>query len=241
MARFLILEWIFFKPGDDQARQGSDKEIKIQERDESKHPEQGSPESTKVPSPQQTSPAKPGEPVQKAPQRRSRKRTRHRRRSQAPHRIVIRSGELEFEVDSFDAAVATITKLVTATKGGFVATVNSDKLANGKVRGSVVVRVPPDQLDKFVLDLRKELGKTGELKNQRIGSQDITKQYTDLESRLRAARTMEERLLTIIKDGKGADQGPARWRKRSWASGARRSRRWKASCATTATMVALAR
>src|SRR5262249_59622151 len=47
------------------------------------------------------------------------------------------------------------------------------------------------------------LGKGGELKSQRIGSQDITKQYTDLESRLRAARAMEERLLQIIKTGKG--------------------------------------
>src|SRR6202035_4409931 len=37
----------------------------------------------------------------------------------------------------------------------------------------------------------------------RIASQDVTKQYTDLESRLRAARTMEERLLRIIKEGKG--------------------------------------
>jgi uncharacterized membrane protein len=120
-----------------------------------------------------------------------------------PRKIIIRSGELEFEVDSFDASVTTIMRLVSATKGGFVATINSDKLANGKVRGSVVIRVPPDQLDRFVLDLRKELGKTGELKNQHIGSQDITKQYTDLESRLRAARTMEERLLKIIKEGKG--------------------------------------
>ena len=67
----------------------------------------------------------------------------------------------------------------------------------------MVVRVPPEALDKLLLDLRKELGKVGELKSQRIGSQDITKQYTDLESRLRAARTMEERLLQIIKNGKG--------------------------------------
>jgi glycine cleavage system regulatory protein len=82
-------------------------------------------------------------------------------------------------------------------------TVNSEKLANGKVRGAVVVRVPPEHLDTLVLDLRKDLGKGGELKGLRIGSQDITKQCTDLESRLRAARTMEERLLQIIKAGKG--------------------------------------
>jgi hypothetical protein len=123
---------------------------------------------------------------------------------EAAGRKIIRSGEIEFEIDSFDNSVTLIMRLVSATKGGFVATINSDKLANGKVRGSIVVRVPPEQLDKFVLDLRKELGKHGELKNQRIGSQDITKQYTDIESRLRAARTMEERLLHIIKEGKGA-------------------------------------
>jgi hypothetical protein len=121
----------------------------------------------------------------------------------APRKIIIRSGDIEFEIESFDAAVATITKLVSDIKGGFVATVNSDKLANGKVRGSVVVRVPPERLDTLILDLRKELGKGGELKGLHVGSQDITKQYTDLESRLKAARTMEERLLQIIKAGKG--------------------------------------
>jgi hypothetical protein len=120
-----------------------------------------------------------------------------------PRKIVIRTGEIEYEVQSFDAAVATITRLIKNIKNGFIATVNSDKLANGKVRGSVVVRVPPENLDELILDLRTNLGKGGELKNQRIGSQDITKQYTDLESELKAARAMEERLLNIIKTGKG--------------------------------------
>ncbi len=118
-------------------------------------------------------------------------------------KIIIRTGEIEYEVQSFDAAVATIARLVKPIKGGFIATVNSDKLANGKVRGSVVVRVPPESLDALLLEIRTELGKSGELKNQRIGSQDITKQYTDSESELRAARAMEERLLQIIKSGKG--------------------------------------
>lgn len=118
-------------------------------------------------------------------------------------RIVIRTGEIEFELDSFDAASATITKLVTEIKGAFIATANSEKLPSGKVRGSITVRIPPEHLDSFVLDLRKELGKGGELKGVRITSQDVTKQYTDLESRLRGARTMEQRLIQIIKEGKG--------------------------------------
>ncbi len=122
---------------------------------------------------------------------------------QAVRKIIIRSGDIEFEVDSFDSAVATVTLLVTKIPNAYVGTVNSEKLANGKVKGSIVVRVPPDSLDGLVLEMRKELGKTGELKGQRIGSQDITKMYTDIESRLKAARAMETRLLEIIKTGKG--------------------------------------
>lgn len=115
-----------------------------------------------------------------------------------PQRKVIRTGEVEYEIESFDSAVLTITKLVEE-ETGYVATVNSDKLPNGKVRGVVVLRVPPERLDTLLLKLRG----LGELKSQNIRSQDIGKQYYDLESRLKAARTMEERLLRIIKEGKG--------------------------------------
>jgi len=118
-------------------------------------------------------------------------------------RIIIRSGDIEFEVESFDSALATVTKLVTGIKGAFIGTVNSEKLPNGKVKGSITVRIPPESLDGLVLDLRRELGKGGELKGVKLASQDITKQYFDLESRLKAARTMETRLLQIIKEGKG--------------------------------------
>jgi hypothetical protein len=115
-----------------------------------------------------------------------------------PSRKIIRSGEMEFEIDAFESSVATLTKIAVEEQG-YVATVNSEKLQNGKVRGSVVLRVPPERLDTLLLKLRA----LGDLKSQRIGSEDVTKHYTDLESRLRAARTMEERLLKIIKEGKG--------------------------------------
>lgn len=117
---------------------------------------------------------------------------------QAYQRKIIRTGEVEYEIDSFDSAVTTIMKLVEE-ESGFIATVNSDKLPNGKVRGTVVLRVAPERLDVLLLKLRG----LGELKSQNIRSQDVGKQYYDLESRLKAARTMEERLLRIIKEGKG--------------------------------------
>jgi hypothetical protein len=113
-------------------------------------------------------------------------------------RKVIRNGEMTFEIDSYDSTVVQITK-IAAEEGGFVATTESEKLPNGKVKGSVVVRVPPDRLDTLVLKLRG----LGDLKNSRVSAQDITKQYTDLDAQLRAAKTMEQRLLEIIKSGRG--------------------------------------
>jgi hypothetical protein len=113
-------------------------------------------------------------------------------------RKIIRNGEMEFEVENFDSAFAVIQKIV-AEEQGFVASSDSQKLPNGKMKGTIVVRVPPEHLDTLVLKLRA----LGELKGQRIAAQDITKQYTDLESGLRAAQAMQERLLEIIKTGKG--------------------------------------
>lgn len=118
---------------------------------------------------------------------------------------IIRTGDMEFEVDSFDNAVKTIMNLLKPLqpKGAFKLKEDSSKQANGKMRGHVVVRMPPQFLDDFVLDLRRDLAKVGELKLQQIGSQDVTKAYTDTESELKAARAVEKRLLAIIENGKG--------------------------------------
>jgi hypothetical protein len=113
-------------------------------------------------------------------------------------RYVIRNGEMEFEVDSFDHSYEQISKIATE-ENGYIASNDSEKLANGKVRGRIVLRVPPDRLDLLVLKLRA----LGELKSQRITSEDVSKKYNDTESELRAGRAMEGRLIEIIKTGKG--------------------------------------
>src|SRR6185437_15736240 len=107
-------------------------------------------------------------------------------------RKVIRNGQMEFEVERFDAAFAQVSKLTTEA-GGYVGTTDSEKLPNGKVKGTVTVRVPPERLDTLVLQLRG----IGDLKSQKLDANDVTKQYTDLESELRADKAMEERLLAM--------------------------------------------
>ena len=116
-------------------------------------------------------------------------------------RKIIRTGEVEFDVTSFDAANKEIDRLLEPMRkrGGNRSTSRVDRLANGKMRGSVVVRVPPEFFDKFVLDLQK----IGDLKSQRISSAEVTKQYTDNESKLRALRITEKQCEEILRTGKG--------------------------------------
>ncbi|GIW80949.1 MAG: hypothetical protein KatS3mg105_2756 [Gemmatales bacterium] len=153
------------------------------------------PKDQPPPSPEASSKngAKPG-----APKPQTEPAQKETNRPDSSGRKIIYTGEMEFEVDQFESAVERVTKIVAEEKG-FIATVNSEKLPNGKVRGTVVVRVPPDRLHTLVLKLRG----LGDLKRQHLTSRDVTKLYTDLEGRLRAARTMEKRLLKIIEEGKG--------------------------------------
>jgi hypothetical protein len=106
----------------------------------------------------------------------------------------VRNATAELEVVSFDESIQKITGFASEEKG-YVATTSSEKQANGKLRGEVVVKVLPDNLDRFLQKLRG----IGELKNQALTTEDVTKAYFDTESRLKNARLMEQRLIEILK------------------------------------------
>jgi hypothetical protein len=110
------------------------------------------------------------------------------------NRKLVRNATAELEVVSFDESVRKITAFAAEDKG-YVATTNSEKQENGKLRGEIVVKVLPDNLDKFLGKLRG----IGELKNQALMTEDVTKSYFDTESRLKNARLMEQRLIEILK------------------------------------------
>ncbi|PYJ10310.1 MAG: hypothetical protein DMF06_06735 [Verrucomicrobia bacterium] len=110
------------------------------------------------------------------------------------NRKLVRNATAELEVVSFEETVQKITSFAAEEKG-YVSTSSSEKQANGKLSGQVVVKVLPDNLDKFLLKLRG----LGELKNQALTTEDVTKSYFDTESRLKNARLMEQRLIEILK------------------------------------------
>ena len=118
------------------------------------------------------------------------------------NRKLIRNASVELEIVSFDDAVRKITAFASEERG-YVATTDSQKQANGKLRGNVVVKVLPENLDRFLQKLRG----LGELKNQTLGTEDVTKAYFDTDARLKNAHVMEQRLVDMLntKTGKVSD------------------------------------
>jgi len=114
--------------------------------------------------------------------------------SSSMNRKLIRNAEVVLEIASFDDAIQKITALATEERG-YVATTSSEKQANGKLKGQVAVKILPENLDLFLQKIRG----LGELKNQTLGTEDVTKAYFDTESRLKNARVMEQRLIDMLK------------------------------------------
>jgi uncharacterized protein DUF4349/putative zinc finger protein len=114
------------------------------------------------------------------------------------NRKLIRNATVQLEIVSFDDAVQKITALANEERG-YVATASSEKQANGKLRGTVIVKVLPENLDRF---LQKARG-LGELKNQTLGTEDVTKAYLDTDARLKNAHVMEQRLVDMLKTKTG--------------------------------------
>jgi hypothetical protein len=110
------------------------------------------------------------------------------------NRKLIRNAQVELEIVNFEDTVQKITVFASEEKG-YVATSGSQKQANGKLKGQIVVKVLPENLDRFLQKIRG----VGELKNQTLGTEDVTKAYFDTDSRLKNARVMEQRLIDMLK------------------------------------------
>src|SRR5258707_6832799 len=110
------------------------------------------------------------------------------------NRKLIRNATVELEIVGFDNAVQKITAFANE-EHGYVATTDSEKQANGKLKGQIVVKVLPENLDRFLQRIRG----LGELKNQTLGTEDVTKAYFDTDARLKNAHVMEQRLVDILK------------------------------------------
>jgi hypothetical protein len=114
-------------------------------------------------------------------------------------RVVIRTANLSMVVPEPSASVKEIADLANEM-GGFVVSSNVFQTffseANVSAdRASITIRVPAERLDE-ALEAIKD-GAT-EIQSENTSGQDVTQEFTDLQSRLRNLEAAEEQLLEIM-------------------------------------------
>lgn len=119
----------------------------------------------------------------------------------AVERMVIYNADLQIAVEDPEAAMQSVIKMAEDA-GGFVVSSNLSKTfteSGSYPRVSLTVRVPAGQLDS-IMDAIKGLtpNPREDVISENVSGQDVTAEYTDLESRLRNLEAAEEALVALM-------------------------------------------
>jgi len=106
---------------------------------------------------------------------------------------IIFTGTIDLEVPDFDAAYEQI-KGIVASSDGYISNSNIITTPAGKRRGTITVRVPQGAFNNIL----ETLSAIGIVQSQYINSQDVTLEYTDLESRIKNLKETEIRLISLL-------------------------------------------
>jgi hypothetical protein len=110
-------------------------------------------------------------------------------------RKLIRTAELSIELERYDEGLRRAEEIAESL-GGFVADAKSTAAAGERASGTCVLRVAPD---RFAEALRR-LSALGRVRARSMQTQDVTREYFDLETRLRVKRDAEARMRELLRN-----------------------------------------
>ena len=111
---------------------------------------------------------------------------------QIAERQIISTASLSMQVEMVQNAVNEV-RAIAESLGGFVGQLSFSGSQDHQ-QATMTIRVPQGQFFT-ALDQIKTLG---EVRNENLGSQDVTEQFIDLEARLNSAQREEESLLSLL-------------------------------------------
>ena len=113
-------------------------------------------------------------------------------------RIVIRNANLVIVVEDPSASASSITQLAEQMSG-YVVSLNVYQSTYGDglnaTYASITIRVPAERLNEALDEIKEG---AVEVRSENISGQDVTQEYTDLESQLRNLEAAEEELREIM-------------------------------------------
>lgn len=114
---------------------------------------------------------------------------------------IITNGYLSFETTDFDKTHNTLDNLVQKYKAYIEdSEISYNNYHNNKNYryGHFTIRIPKDNLSKFTKEFVKELEEVGHMISENTNKENVTKEYKDIESRLKVINTKEERILSLL-------------------------------------------
>lgn len=112
---------------------------------------------------------------------------------------LIRTGTLQMSVDDARAAVSGAERAAGAL-GGRLSDTTISRDAEGYQRADFTVEVPSQRFDEAMA----ALAALGEVDLEQVDTQDVTREYFDLETRLRVLRDTETRLRALLATATGS-------------------------------------
>jgi hypothetical protein len=110
----------------------------------------------------------------------------------------VRTGQASIEVDSLEASMANLRRLVLRV-GGFVADASVQSGRNQLRSATLQVKVPAARFD----DLTEGLGPLGKVQFVNVGAQDVSEEFVDLTARVANGRRLEDRLVELLRTRTG--------------------------------------
>lgn len=110
-------------------------------------------------------------------------------------RQVIYRAQISIRVKDFDTSRAEIEHAVEQAEGYMVET--SQREEERQIDGYLIARVPQDTFTDFLDEVERLADR---VQNRQITGSDVTEEYVDLQSRLKAKKAVEKRLLQFMED-----------------------------------------
>jgi hypothetical protein len=119
-------------------------------------------------------------------------------------RMIIYTTELTLNVKSVEQALNEVGN-IAAINGGYIASVENS-VDNGLPLSTIRIKVLPDRYQAAMQALRSLLGQTIEVRGEKATTQDVTEEYSDVQTQIASLEATHKQLLEIMARANSMDE-----------------------------------
>lgn len=114
---------------------------------------------------------------------------------------IIKEGNIGIRVDDFKKARTSLDGLMKKYKA-YVGDENERK-SHYEIQSTIIIRIPAENFDAFMNEVGDIASKVN---HKRISAKDVTKQYVDIQSRLKLKKEVRDKYESFLKNAKNVEE-----------------------------------